>query len=278
MVVACTASAADRDSVNLQYQLKQGDTCWYDVTNHTSIRSAALPTPMVTTVSSAFKIVATNTTEEQIGLDFGYEDMRMAVQGATVMGRADTMMSQPADTALKLTVILDRKGEILLAWPSSALVVAYQSGSRLSGNGVRNSVRNIFLPYSAKAVGVGDTWNTTMIDTTYKAGALLISQSTNTMKFDGITDTLGVQCARILVSSDNVTLSGDSKAASNAMNMRGNGTMAGVYYVALRSGLLLVQTTQSEMDMFMTPAGQTEPAVSMHISSTILVENRQKRQ
>lgn len=276
VVLVYTASAADRDSVNLHYKLQQGDTCRYEVTNHTSIRSAALPSPMVTTVSSAFEIVATNTTEEQIGLDFGYKDMRVAIQGAAAMGRADTMMTQPADTTLKLTVILDRKGAILLAWPSSALVVAYQSGSRLSGNGVRNSVRNIFLPYPARAVGVGDTWNTAMVDTTYKAGALLITQSTNTMKFDGVTDTLGVRCARIVVYSDSVTLSGDSKAVGNAMTVSGNGTLSGVYYVALHSGLLLVQTTHSEMDMFMTPIGQTEPAVSMHISSAILVENRTK--
>ncbi len=115
-----------------------------------------------------------------------------------------------------------------------------------------------------------------MIDTTYKAEGLLITQSTNTMKFDGVVDTLGVSCARILVHSDNVSLTGDSKPMGNAMTVTGNGKLSGVYYVMIESGLLLTQTTKTEMDMFMTAVGQTEPAVAMHISSEVLVENRQK--
>lgn len=272
LVVVCTASAAGRDKVDLQYKLVQGDTCRYDVTNHTTISSASLPSPMSSSATSVFEIVPTSMTKEQIGMDFIYRDMRREMQGTAV----DTAINRQADTALKLSVILDRKGKILLAWPSSSLVAAYQSGARLSGNGMQNSVRNIFLPYPAGAANKGATWSAAMIDTTYKAEGLLITQSTNTMKFDGVVDTLGVSCARILVHSDNVSLTGDSKPMGNAMTVTGNGKLSGVYYVMIESGLLLTQTTKTEMDMFMTAVGQTEPAVAMHISSEVLVENRQK--
>jgi hypothetical protein len=269
LVLVCTASAAGRDRVELRYGLKQGDTCRYDVTNRTTINSVSLPKPMSSSATSVFELVATNTTDEQIGLDFVYKNVQRLMQGAV-----DTTMLQRADTALKIAVILDRKGKILLAWPSSSLVAAYQSGARISGNGIQNSIRNIVLSYPPGAVKTGDTWSSVLTDTTYKAEGLLITRSTNTMKFDGVVDTLGVRCARILVHSDSLSLSGDSKPMGNDMTVSGNGRSSGVYYVMLDSGLLLVQTTKTEVDMFMTPAGQTEPAVSMHISTDVLVENR----
>lgn len=272
LLSAGVASAAD--TVAFLYRQQQGDTSVYDVTNRTVIRSPAMPQSMSSTVRSVFDVVTTSTTEEQIGLDFAYRKVEMTTGGAASMGRSDTTVTLPADTSLKLSVIIDRKGNILLAWPSAALAVAYQTGSRIGGNGMQSAVRNIFPAYPPGAVAPEDTWTTRTVDTSFMAGGLVITQSLNMMTFDGVTDTLGVRCARIAVRSDSVTLTGDSKPVGDGVSVSGRGALSGVYYVSLESGALLAQTMHTDMEIFMTPAGQEKAAVTMHLSSDVLVERR----
>lgn len=264
-------AAKPKKGTELRYRVQQGNEYKYTMTMTNEISSPLLPKPIGSTLSSAFGIKTTSTTEQQIGLEFAYSALSIATTGAEAMGRRDTTIDVPMGEEAKLSVIVDRKGALLLAWPTGALVTAYETGARLGNGGIQNAVRKLFFVYPDSAVRKGDTWSTVLSDTTSPGEGQLVTRMKNTMTFEGLVDTLGVSCARVSLRSDSVAISGRSLYMGATMNVQGSGTAQGVYYVEATSGMIVAHAMDTAIDMQLIMEQQENTTVTMRTMSSVLV-------
>lgn len=273
LVVCSVAQAAGKPkkATLLRYQVQQGNQYNYTMAMTNEITSPLLPTPIGSTVSSVFGVKATSTTKEQIGLEFAYSQLSVATTGAEAMGKRDTTIEIPMGEDAKLSVIVDRKGVVLLAWPTATLVTAYETGARLGNGGIQNAVRKLFFTYPDSAVRKGNTWSVTTSDTTSPGQGALVTHMRSTMTFEGVVDTLGMSCARVAMHSDSLTIGGTSLYMGANMTVQGTGTARGIYYIEVKTGMLVAHTMDTVMDMQLVMQQQENNTIAMRTSSSVLV-------
>lgn len=265
-------AAEQQDRILLRYRVQQGEQYQYTMAMSNEISSPLLPTPIGSTLSSAFGVKATSTTADQVGLEFAYNQLSITTTGAQAMGRSDTTIDIPMGEDAKLSLIVDRKGSLLFAWPSSALVTAYETGARLGNGGIQSAMRKLFFSYPADSVQQGDTWSMETSDTTSPGQGQLVTRMKSTMVFEGIVDTLGTACARISLHSDTVTIGGRSLYMGANMSVQGNGAANGVYYIEVKSGMIVTHAMNTAIDMQLVMEQQGNEPIVMRTSSSVLVE------
>lgn len=271
-VCSIAQAAKPKKGTLLRYHVQQGNQYQYTMAMTNEIASPLLPTPIGSTLSSVFGVKATSTTKEQIGLEFAYTHLSVSTTGAQAMGRSDTTVDIPMGEDAKLSVIVDRQGTLLLAWPTTALVTAYETGARLGNGGIQNAVRKLFFTYPDSALRKGDTWSMETSDTTSPGQGQLVTRMKGTMVFEGIVDTLGMACARVLLHSDTVTIGGRSLYMGATMSMQGNGTANALYYIEVKSGMIVTHTMNTTVDMQLVMEQQGSEAIPMRTSSSVIVE------
>ncbi len=254
---AIAAIASPGDAVLLRYTASPGDSSAYDMLLNTGMAVQGMMSGAGITLQSVFTVHVKDSTEPQLGLDVDVVAMKASTHGAP--GMRDTTINLISGSDMRLRVIIDRRGNILFAWPSAELVKAYQTGGHLAGGGIQNSLRKILLTYPTDPVRPGSTWQLTTVDTASMGrGNGIVTTIMSTLTYTGIADTLGAHCARISIASDSIGVVGQGDYQSSNLSVRGSGHMTGMYYIDVNSGLPVAGDMQSNIDMIFSPSGPAD--------------------
>lgn len=255
-VGSTAVAAAAGGALLLRYTAAPGDSCAYDVQLRSGMAVRGMSAGANSTMRSTMTVQVSDSTVQQLGINVGVESVQVAVQGAP--GMPDTTVSMDIGQNAKLRVIIDRRGAIVFAWPTSGLVDAYEARTHIA-TGVQTMLRKLFLSYPADSVRVGTSWSNTTADTAGVGGIGVITTAFNTLTYSGIVDTLGVRCARVALASDSVSVRGQGGYQNNTVAVHGSGRLAGLYYIDLRTGLPLAGDIQSYVDMEFAVLGAAVP-------------------
>ena len=272
LLFSATGTVADNiaDPVLLRYRVPPGDSSAYDIRLHTGMAVRGMASGAGSELHSVLSVYVSDSTELQLGIDVDVLSMKASMRGAP--GMRDTTVDLVEERDMKLRVIIDRKGTLLFAWPSAELVKAHQTGGRLAGGGVQNSLRKIFLVYPDDSLRPGSTWQTVTSDTSSAAGNTIVTRLASTLTYTGIADTLGSRCARISIASDSVVVEGKGRHNGSDLTVGGRGSMAGTYYIDVFSGMPVAGIVRSDIDMTFSPSEASGGApVRMHNTSDMVL-------
>ncbi|MBL7997575.1 MAG: hypothetical protein JNL32_02940 [Candidatus Kapabacteria bacterium] len=198
------------------------------------------------------------------------------VKGMGMMGMADTTLTvKNEDVYETITFTTDgnvksqvsEKGKSAnIRTPAARIASQVASGGALS--------KMLILDYTGSKLEKGASWTKQMNDTNKMGengeGGKIITTSSMKYTFDGMVDTLGMKCARILIRSEKLIIDGTVMQMGNELSMAGDGIVKGVGYVELATGMQVSSQVKTELDqrLSMTQPMQMEIPMAIDVDAT----------
>jgi hypothetical protein len=308
MIVAVLFTAsitAFQTGVTLRYRWTKGETLRYRMTQESSTAVSGLPdgigdTTVDQTMTQVFRVVvedvaADGTTTVQQTLESFRMEMNTPMGKTTydsasadtaenpstasykrifsaIVGEPFTLVLSPTGSILKLEGFSRIREKMFSALPQDAAGVAVANALKATFNDDDQTIGHWFLPFSDRAVKVGDTWNTQATGGVAMFGSFTTSMAATLKAIEGIG---ADQVARI---ATQMTIKRDpTESAKNPMGLSmqiGDSTGEGEILFDITKGRLLQSTTRRTMPMTMSGPGPDGTPMTMksNVKSATTVE------
>jgi hypothetical protein len=126
------------------------------------------------------------------------------------------------------------------------------------------------VEFPAKEVKQGDTWAHTSMDSIKQGEGKIYVTPNQTYTLGADVDTLGYHCVRISYTGT-MALKGDGSMQGMKYFVEGEGPSFGTAYFAPKEGLLVVVTSNSDLEMTIALTGQMSMTIPQSTSTKVSV-------
>ena len=265
--IVCTliAAASLHAQVYLQYTLAPNQSYAYESVGRVTQTMSAMDQDVASTTTATIKMRARvrEAVMRQYTVECSYDtaQIRLQTQGAEGMLPSDSVMTLPMFADRKETFTISPLGSVLKT-TTSGNDDLQAAMSMISGNG-NAGAQGLFLTYPGKEVTVGTTWERATVDTVMRSQMPGSMQTKSVMQytFTGVVDTLGTKCARIMLRSKELVLTGTMQAMGMDMVLDGDGDVTGILYTELATGMKMLEVTSTVLNTRMSMTGQGQAII-----------------
>lgn len=166
-------------------------------------------------------------------LTFKDADIRARTGGSSNYANTEVLKEK------SITVLLDEKGRIVETIGLDLLPRIQLVATDPGGENMGVPMKELFVELSEQAVGVGDEWEMTRIDTLVEAGRTTIIKTDGKFKFKKITEKEGFRCAQINAKFKAEVVQTASGMGTD-MKFEGNGKGKIELFFALEEGIIVI--------------------------------------
>lgn len=244
-VMAMSLAVATGSVAQERIRVKGGDAFDYTISMSTDMEQRFQGQEMSTSAAASGNARMEVSGIAPGGIDWGYRIIEMKTRIiAPMLGEQDTTVSMPA-----VSFTTDPQGRLRSTPEFGELAPAMPGMEALAG------VEQFFSPLLSRQVTVGDTWETTQIDTVDAGGLQALTARAIRHTYEGVVDTLGRRAHRVRSEATKLTVEGSGNVQGMDMTMDGDGTSLALAYYSLSDGLLLASTLDSQIDTRLSLSG-----------------------
>ena len=269
---AILSSNAEAQTYKLRYTPKKGDQYNYKTTMDMQQSMNAMGQDMAFNVgmNMLMQMNITNTSKTSNEMSLRFKDSKMMMKGMEAVGGTDTTMDLTMLDNVNMTFKTDSRGKVI-SLDKSGMETGADPALQQVNASIKQITNGFTFEYPEKAVKKGDKWTVTKKDTNASPGGSLITNSTIVYTFDGVVDTLGTKCARILAKSSAMTIEGKMQQMGMDMAIEADGATNATSYIELLNGMPVASTTSTQMDMRMAISGQENMIIPMQTDVKVAV-------
>jgi len=233
-LLGSTGSAFGQKSLTV----RKGDTFSYALSMKMDMMQSMQGQEMTTTIAAdgSSRLQASRVARRAV--DWVYDIREVKTHAAVAgMGVQDTTISLPP-----APFSTDLKGKITAQPQIGDILPGVGGMSALTG------VEQYFSPALTRALSVGDTWESTTIDTVHNGGLEIHTTRRLQYTCEGDVDTLGKRVVRIRSEASELTMEGSGNVSGMNMSMEGDGTAITLSYYSRTDGLLVASSVDSEVN------------------------------
>jgi hypothetical protein len=269
---AVLSPSAIAQTYKLRYTPKKGAAYNYksamDMQQSMNAMGQEISFNMLMNMGTELKVL--NTTKKINELSMTFNDTEFTLNGVGAIGGQDTTMKVEALNGMTFKYTADHLGKIK-SLDKSGLEKSQDQALKQMSNNITQLTNTLSFEYPEKALKKGDTWIVIKKDTNINDGGSIITTTNTTYEFDGVTDTLGVKCARIQTKSATMTMEGKIKQMGMDMAMEAEGNTKGTSYVELANGIPVATNTATQLDMRMAITGQENAIIPMQMDMKLAI-------
>jgi len=237
----------------LRYQMAKGNTYKYVLTGDTKTSVQAMGQDMATNLGNYFAI---SLRVESTGPD----GLVLVAKVDSNVSRIESMMMK--DSALVMKEILGKRVRLNLT-PQGKItksvaidsIVPSRTMQMMGGGNPVDFLRQLFVKLPDQAVGMGDTWKYTNVDTTNAQGMTVITKPDMLFKVVGSQKMGAYECLKITFDGT-ASLYGTGSRQGMEMVVDGTTKSKGTTFFAPKEGLLVSVESESSSDMNISGTGE----------------------
>jgi hypothetical protein len=237
----------------LRYQMAKGSTYKYILTGDTKTNVQANGQDMATNLSNYFAIsLNVESTGPDVVMLIAKVDSNKSKIESMMMKDSAMVMKEINGKRIRLT--LSPLGKITKSVPIDSIVPS-RAMQMMGGGNPADFLRQLFVKLPEQAVGVGETWKYTSVDTMNAQGMTIISKPDMTFKLVGSEKMGGYDCFRITFEGT-ASVYGTGSRQGMEMVVDGTTKSKGTTYFAPKEGVLVSVENESSSDMNISGSGE----------------------
>jgi hypothetical protein len=237
----------------LRYQMVKGNTYKYILTGDTKTSVQVQGQDMATNLGNYFAIslLVENT---------GPEGLTIVAKVDSNLSKIESMMLKDSAMVMKeingkrVRLYLTSQGKITKSVAIDSIVPS-RTMQMMGGGNPADFLRQLFVKLPDQAVGVGDTWKNTIVDTLNSQGMTVISKPDILFKIVGTQKMGAYDCLKITFEGT-ASVYGTGSRQGMEMVVDGTTKSKGTTYFAPKEGVLVSVESESASDMNISGTGE----------------------
>jgi len=249
MLVLLTSNLPAQEAYNLQYKFTKDKTYQYhidmasNVTQEVMGKEMKFGSDVVGVMSFHVDEVAGNGDMQLTS------SMDSALVKSNVMGK-DTTINVKAIIGKRIKTVLTNLGDV----KSCVMIDSVDENiSRMMS--ATQEVKRFFTKFAGKDIKIGESWNSSNVDTIKMLGGAIISNNDVVCTLSGKETKSGHECLKIPFTGK-LKISGTANIQGMDFTMEGEGTSSGTLFFDAKTGLLMHMEGAIDNDMTMATKGQ----------------------
>ncbi|MGD1008124.1 MAG: DUF6263 family protein [Ignavibacteriaceae bacterium] len=243
-----SANVFAQETFNLQYKFSKGSTYLYnsDIASQLTQEVMGKEMKFGNDIHGVIRFLVDDV-EDNGDIQFT-ASMDSATLKSNMMGK-DTSISLSSLIGKRVKAVLSSFGEV----KSCTMIDSVEENSNRMMS-VPQEIKRFFTKFAGKDLKIGESWNSSEIDTIKNYGGTIISNVDMTCTLSGKENKLGHECF-IIPFSGKLKISGKGNMQGMDFTMEGDGTSSGTIYFDGKTGLLVYSEGSMENDMTMATTG-----------------------
>jgi len=242
------------DSLNLKYKFDAAVPLKYEVSGNTlrSTKIGEYPAQELQTFVKVVFSVSLDTpqTNDLFRLDMSFKKANVItrMRGETNYPNTDVLVGK------SITAVIDQKGKVKEVIGSNLLPRVQLAPTDQTGENFGKILKEFFVEFPERPVGVGDQWQLTTVDTTKEAGKTTVVETKGQYKLKKIVKKKGVLCAQVSGKLEfNVAQKGSAMGGEFSFNGEGDGKIE--YLFDIEKGVIVSKKMSTSLDGIITLSG-----------------------
>jgi hypothetical protein len=238
-----------QDAYNLQYKFTKDNTYQYHIDMSSNITQEAMGKEM------KFGSDVIGVMSFHVDDVAGNGDMQLTSSMDSALVKSNLMGK---DTTINLTAIIGKRTKTVLTSlgeiKSCVMIDSVDENiSRMMS--ATQEVKRFFTKFPGKDIKIGESWNSSNVDTVKMLGGAIISSNDIVCTLSGKEIKSGHECLKIPFTGK-LKISGNANIQGMDFTMEGEGTSSGMLFFDSKTGLLIHMDGAIDNDMTMATKGQ----------------------